>query len=228
MKTKILTSLSLKVLFDDGYYFVRDFKEKLGMFAKSSDEPVMCHDLERMMQVKGITKEGKIVLSYIFDGDYEPRLFFFEIGETLKIEDHFEVYGPGSKKQMRHVSLLIESKGKEVELDEDNLVLLMRESASSGPDFICGEKEKEIKVQKGLKFESDLLRKKQQCFTIKNIDWPCITLDVEGKEKIITPWVLFYQYQQGGYNSPNDYESFERFLTIRLHIPEAIQVVDRR
>lgn len=45
-------------------------------------------DFSSCLKVKGINNDGDILISYIFNGDYMPRLFVLKDGSPLVINDY--------------------------------------------------------------------------------------------------------------------------------------------
>ena len=224
MKTRILSKLTLEVLFDDGRKVECPLSPKLGRFVFDRTKIYLKHDVDNLLRVLGVTAEGNVVVSYVFDGDYDPKRMAFAIGESLAIEDHIDVFVPEFEPRLQHVRLTLRSEAKEVELGE--LVLSVHESASAGPDFISGDIDEEVPARVGTRIEPHLLRNGTQNIEVTGVDGPNVTLSVDGKPVRLTPNNLFHEYRQQGGGYP-DVDSSERFLDIALRVPGAIQIPDR-
>ncbi|MCR5078959.1 MAG: hypothetical protein K6B65_03445 [Bacilli bacterium] len=228
MKTKIISKLSLKVRFDDGRELCFPFLEKLGQFDIDYRDFNPHHQVKKLLRVIGIVNESKVAVSYIYENDYETSYFFFPIGERLTIEDHMEVLTPKFAQSMQHVSLILESEQAEVDLDPSALYLEIEESAH-GLAYRSGDRKRRIRIEEGTSFESELLREGQDKVTVRQIDGTIVHLLIEhasGKkeEKTVTPTLLCHNYEYGGMNTRYDHEFWERFFTIRLSIPGAVQI----
>ncbi|MCR5491840.1 MAG: hypothetical protein K6F32_06915 [Bacilli bacterium] len=108
-----MKSISLKVRFDDGTFVNAGFNESLGRFQYDVKEFDPEHRIDQLLKVCGVSEDGIIHVSYIFDGDYEPRHFYFPIGEKLAIEDHIVVNAPKFEQRLQHIALIIESTREE-------------------------------------------------------------------------------------------------------------------
>ena len=226
MKAKILKNLTAKVVFDNDASVQGRFIPLLGTFQFPGSELSLGHDIAKVLRVVNIGDSDLIVLSYIFDGDYEPRRFFFPLGESYTITDHMTVFRPALGEGIHRVRIVLESEAEEVDVDENALTLLVHESAD-GMEYINGEKDRAIPLKEGTRFEAELLKKRSEKVLIKRIDGLKVTLEIDGKERLIDPRILYYEYESGGFNTAYDYQTWSRTFTIRLNIPEAIMVADR-
>ena len=226
MKAKLLKKLELTILFDDGRSFPCSFDPLRGRFNYPSDRLSMGHNVSEMLRLSGIDGEA-VALTYIFDGDYEPRYFRLPFGETLTIEDHIKVYIPQFETRLQHVCLVLSSVAEETNLDEGSLFLHVRESAE-GPGYIKGEIERDIPLKEGTSFSAELLREKAENVLIKKVEGLSCVLEIEGREFTLDPYGIYCDSKQGGSASRYDCETSEWYFSIRMNIPDVVQLAKRK
>lgn len=50
-------------------------------------------EVSSRLKIHEVTSEGNILISYIFDGDYDPRKIVVQQGKVLEIEDYIQMFG---------------------------------------------------------------------------------------------------------------------------------------
>ena len=110
MENKALESLCLLIQFEDGSSIESDFDMGAGTFVINPALFEAKHDITHLLKVVGINDENIVHVTYIFDGDYMPRHFYFHLGESLRIEDHVEILAPHFDHALQHIALTIQSR----------------------------------------------------------------------------------------------------------------------
>ena len=227
MKIKILKSLKATIVLANGDSFTSDFKPSLKRFYFPRDKIYTNHDFDRCLEIRDINEEG-IVVAYIFSSDYNPRLFYIKDNTPLEIEDYVRVFNPKGNENEQQIRLIIQAEFVEIEIDDGHLQLLVKESArdTSCVEYVNGEEKDIIDIKEGTTFKTKLMKKASNYTVIvKKIDKTAIALDIENVgEIVIDQYHYYFESHQGGYNSHYDSETFERYYSIELLLPDSIMI----
>ena len=157
------------------------------------------------------------MVAYIFDSDYNPRLFNLEPGEPLVITDYFD---------KKPIKIRLECEFLDVEVDENKLQLLVSESASDscGAYYRNGIDKSVVPAKEGTTFTSKLLLKDNQKILIEKVDGLSVTLNIDGTTHTIDPFHYYFTSSSGCANSRYDVDSWERYFSIEIDIPNSIKM----
>ena len=220
MMTKIISKLEATIALSNGKTFTGQFSPSGRCFFFNKNEFNSEHDFDNCLKVRGFNEDGDIIVSYIFSGDYTPRLFVLKEDEPLEIREFINVYLPKPELENEPVLLTVKVEYEEVEVDENNLLLRVKESAkdSTCQTYENGEENFKIPVKVGEKFKTSLIKGDNYVVEIVKVEGLNITLRIKDKEVTITPLEYFHESSSGGYNTRYDYESWERYYSIELDI----------
>ncbi|MCR4561766.1 MAG: hypothetical protein K5694_00965 [Bacilli bacterium] len=209
MKTKVLKDILLRIQIDDRRIVTGVFNPKTRGFENFSYK-LDGLNIEKTLRIVNVTDDGRIDVSYVFSDDYNVQHIYFPVGGQLTIPDHY-----GS----HDVDIVIETIAREVEIDENDLTLSVRELASEGRYYKKGNLEFEIPAKAGMTFSTSLMKGEQKEVLVKAVSGANVTLEIKGKEYTINPWVCSRIYEQ-------DYDGVisEWFLEVHLSIEEALFV----
>ena len=110
MEKEALRNLQLKIVFDDGREVFGGYDMDANAFCFSPKIFEAKHDIAHLLKVVGINEDSLIHVTYIFDGDYLPRHFYFRVNEQLRIEDHVEVSLPHFDHSLQHITIILQFK----------------------------------------------------------------------------------------------------------------------
>ena len=97
-----LTKISASITFKDSGVFEGKYDPNNRKFSFDSGDDIQT--IADRLQVRNMTEDGALVVSYIYDNDYMPTIFRLENNEPLSIEDTILV----KDKESLHITIHIE------------------------------------------------------------------------------------------------------------------------